>query len=243
MAALYDIHGNAPALAAVLDEVRALEVDGVVVGGDVFPGPMGPRCLELLTGLAAPVYWLRGNGDRDTLEAFRGGPIARVPNAFKETIQWCANDAGSAVEAIDLWPPTVSLDVAEFGEVLFCHAAPGDDNTLFLEHTPETRIANLFEGVHASLVVCGHTHMQFDRTVEALRVVNAGSVGMPFGPPGAYWAILSSTGIELRRTTYDYEAAARTFAATEYPLPMNPALPPTAESMISAFESSIGDHE
>lgn len=241
VAALYDVHGNAPALSAVLAEVVQRDVEAIVVGGDVFPGPLGPRCLQMLGELSMPVHYLRGNGDFDTLEASRGGAIARVPEAFKDTIRWCAADAGAAVRAIDAWPLTVECHIDGLGDVLFCHATPGDDNTIFTERTPEFRVQSHFTGVHADLVVCGHTHMAFDRVVGRLRIVNPGSVGMPFGEPGAYWALFSQEGVEFMRTRYDYAAAYRAFTATDYPMTMDPAAPPTADSMIAAFEAREGE--
>ena len=102
------------------------------------------------------------------------------------------------------------------GDVLFCHATPRNDTEIFTRLTPEERLLPVFQDVEASLVVCGHTHMQFDRRVGRLRVVNAGSVGMPFQAPGAYWLLLGPD-IELRRTPYDLEDAARRIRATAYP--------------------------
>jgi diadenosine tetraphosphatase ApaH/serine/threonine PP2A family protein phosphatase len=74
----------------------------------------------------------------------------------------------------------------------------------------------IFEGVTAPLVVCGHTHMQFDRSIGDVRVVNAGSVGMPFGDPGAYWLLLGPN-VQFRRTAYDLTTAADRIRATDYP--------------------------
>jgi diadenosine tetraphosphatase ApaH/serine/threonine PP2A family protein phosphatase len=66
-------------------------------------------------------------------------------------------------------------------------------------------------------VVCGHTHVQFDRLTADKRLANAGSVGMPYEAlPGAYWALLGP-GLELRRTDYDREAAAEAIRATSFP--------------------------
>ena len=94
----------------------------------------------------------------------------------------------------------------------------------------------------AALVVCGHTHMQFDRTVGTTRIVNAGSVGMPFGAPGAYWLLLGP-GVELRRTTYDLENAATRIRATSYPqaesfAATNVIKPPSEESILEMFHSA-----
>ena len=91
--------------------------------------------------------------------------------------------------------------------MLFCHATPRDEDEIFTKNTPEAVLLPIFDGLGASVVVCGHTHMQFDRRVGSTRVVNAGSVGMPYGEPGAYWLLLGD-GVELRRTKYDLDAAA-----------------------------------
>jgi diadenosine tetraphosphatase ApaH/serine/threonine PP2A family protein phosphatase len=89
----------------------------------------------------------------------------------------------------------------------------------------------LFQSESASVVVCGHTHMQYHRTIGRIRLVNAGSVGAPYGEPGAYWLLLDS-GIRLRHTTYDLAAAAERIRATAYPLARefaNAVLQPSSE--------------
>jgi diadenosine tetraphosphatase ApaH/serine/threonine PP2A family protein phosphatase len=87
---------------------------------------------------------------------------------------------------------------------------------IFTRLTPEAKLRPIFDEVDASLVVCGHTHMQFDRMVGDVRVVNAGSVGMPYGKSGAHWLLLDA-GVEFRHTSYDLEAAAERIRATKYP--------------------------
>jgi diadenosine tetraphosphatase ApaH/serine/threonine PP2A family protein phosphatase len=83
--------------------------------------------------------------------------------------------------------------------------------------TSDGRLRELIDGVEEPLIVCGHTHRQFDRTVGGRRVVNAGSVGLPFeGRTGAFWALLGPT-VELRRSDYDLEAARAWFAANRMP--------------------------
>ena len=125
------------------------------------------------------------------------------------------------------------------GEVLFCHATPRSDTEIFTRLTPEDHLLPVFAHLSTSLVVCGHTHMQFDRTVGDLRVVNAGSVGMPFGEPGAHWLLVGS-GVEFRRTSYDLESAARRVRSTRYPEAAQFAdrsilRPPSEAEMLKAF--------
>jgi predicted phosphodiesterase len=245
VAAIYDIHGNLPALEAVLEDIRRAGVDQVVVGGDVLPGPMPVQTIDCLRGLGLPVRCLRGNGDRDALAWVRGDETASVPEAFRDAMRWVARQLRDADKAwLDSWPPAVTLDLGDLGgdrgEVLFCHATPRNDTEIFTRATPADRLAPVFAGLRARLVVCGHTHMQFDRTVGATRVVNAGSVGMPFGRPGAYWALLGPSAVELRHTAYDLAAAAARIRATRYPqaedfAARNVLLPPSEEEMLAAL--------
>ena len=177
VAALYDIHGNLPALDAVLAELP--EVDAIVIGGDVLPGPLARETLDRIASLEN-VHYVMGNGDREAIEEFP--------------------------EVAD-WPATVSLDVDGLGPVLFCHGSPRSDTEMITTLTGEDRIAPMLEGVSERCVVGGHTHRQFDRTAYRWRFINAGSVGMPYeGATGAFWALLGP-GVELRRTDYDVNAA------------------------------------
>ncbi len=120
-------------------------------------------------------------------------------------------------QAIARWPSTCDLDIPELGHTLFCHATPRNDSEIFTRVTPEERLAVVFGDVNASVIVCGHTHMQFDRMVGQRRIINAGSVGMPFqSPSGAYWLLLGPD-VQLRRTDYDFATAAEAIRATAYP--------------------------
>jgi diadenosine tetraphosphatase ApaH/serine/threonine PP2A family protein phosphatase len=113
--------------------------------------------------------------------------------------------------------PTVELDVEGIGRTLFCHGSPRSDEEAITAVTPEDRLQRLLAGVEARIVVCGHTHVQFDRRVGELRVVNAGSVGMPYeGRAGAYW-LLHGSGVDLRRTGYDLGAAIERLRAGGWP--------------------------
>lgn len=237
LAALYDIHGNLPALEATLAEVAEADVDALVVGGDVVPGAMSRATLDRLAGLVPAVRFLRGNGEADVLAVHRGESVARVPEAVRDGIRRCVEELGAVgLAELSRWPSEVRIRHPRLGEVLFCHATPRDDNEIFTRRTPEERLRPLFESAGADVVVCGHTHMPFDRRIGRVRVVNAGSVGMPFGEPGAYWALLGAD-VELRRTRYDLAAAARRLAATGFPSSGYDLLrPPSEERMHETFE-------
>ena len=241
IAALYDIHGNLFALEATLRAVRDARVDLIVVGGDVLPGPMPRETLACLMALDVPVRFIHGNGDRVVATHLAGGDISEVPERFRKVIHWTALQLGADQrDAIARWPPTHELDISGLGRTLFCHATPRNDTECFTRVTAEERLTPVFSKVNASLVVCGHTHMQFDRTVAGRRVVNAGSVGQPFqSPPGAYWLLLGPD-VQLRRTDYDFARAAATIRATAYPQAEALAVryvlnPPTAEESLQMF--------
>lgn len=217
VAAIYDIHGNLPALEAVLDDVRHASVDEVVVGGDVFPGPMSAEALERLQDLDVPVRFIRGNGDRNVLALAAGEPVDALPEPIRSSLEWNARRlTPEERRALEGWPATVCLGIEDLGDVVFCHGTPRSDTEIFTRLTPTGRLIPIFEHADASLVVCGHTHMQFDRTIGGVRVVNAGSVGMPFGEPGAYWLLLGPE-VRLQRTRYDLDAAAQRVRSTGYP--------------------------
>jgi len=240
VAALYDIHGNLPALEAVLRDVRRERVDEIVVGGDVLPGPMPRETLECLLALDIPVRFIRGNGDRVVLMQMTGAEPTEVPVQFRDGIRWNAEQLSAEHRALlASWPLTVRVDIPELGGVVFCHATPRNDSEIFTRLTSEERLQPVFKDLDVSLVVCGHTHMQFDRRVGSTRVVNAGSVGMPFQAPGAYWLLLGRD-IELRRTSYDLENAARRIRATTYPqaddfAAKNVLTTPSDKDMLEAF--------
>jgi predicted phosphodiesterase len=209
VAALYDVHGNLPALEAVLADVSDAEV--VLVGGDVAAGPWPAETLERLRGLGSRVRFIRGNADRELASpsesAEEGGPP-------QELLEWArARLSADQLRFLGGWPLTETLDVDGVGRVLFCHATPRSDDELLTRISEEARWRVALEGVGADVVVCGHTHVQFDRRVGDVWLVNAGSVGMPYEDrPGAYWLALGPD-VRHRRTEYDTAAAAREIAA------------------------------
>lgn len=237
VAAIYDIHGNLPALEAVLDAIRAEGVDRIVVGGDVVPGPMPRESVSTLLDLPTPVRFIHGNGESDILALHRGERLARVPEAFHHIMRWVLEELSPEhLSAFATWPLTSRLDVPGLGNVLFCHATPRDDNEIFTRLTREDRLRPVFEGTNANVVICGHTHMQFDRRVGDVRVLNAGSVGLPFGSTGAHWVLLESGTVQLRSTPYDLDAAVERIRATTYPSEIDLRRPPPEPQMLEVFE-------
>lgn len=217
VAVLNDIHGNLPAVEAVLENLRHESVDRIVVGGDVFPGPMAHSVLRRLLAFGPPVDFIYGNGDIAVRELLAGELPSRLPESYRPMISWNADQLTGAERAmLASWLMTLVIDVEPLGAVLFCHATPRNEHEIFTELTPEERLIPIFEAANTTVVVCGHTHMQFDRRVGRTRVVNAGSVGMPFGEPGAHWLLLGPD-IELRRTTYDLNLAVIRIRQSGYP--------------------------
>jgi putative phosphoesterase len=193
VAALYDVHGNLPALEAVLAEVASLEVDALVCGGDVAAGPFPRECVELLHARGA--VFVRGNADRD-LSAWLREQLPVDAQAFLEGQE----------------------HVRVLGDALFCHGSPRRDDEILTKVSPPERLRAALEDVEQELVVCGHTHVQFETAAGGPRLVNAGSVGLPYeGRRGAFWAILDGVDVELRRTAYAVEAAAVAIRATANP--------------------------
>ena len=180
VAALYDIHGNLPALEAVLAEVEAAAPDLVVVGGDVVAGPLPGETLDRLVALGDRVRWVMGNADRMVIEAYdRGGRPADPEDAIDRLDAWVARQLTPRAAR-----PAGGLRAAR---------ARGRRSTSVLPRltaqrrarssprsAPSERLAPILEGVAEDVVVCGHTHHQFDRACSASALLNAGSVGMPY---------------------------------------------------------------
>ncbi|HSL65775.1 MAG TPA: metallophosphoesterase family protein [Gaiellaceae bacterium] len=195
VAALYDVHGNLPALEAVLADVERDGVDAVVCGGDVCAGPMPRECLDAL----ADAIFVRGNADRE-LGAW---PAARL-------------DAAQRAFLADL-PVSVTLDVDGLGPTVFCHATPRSDEEIVTGLTPDHAFTAVLAEVEEPVVVAGHVHVRVDRVVGRHRYVNPGSVGMPYqGRRGAFWAVLGPR-VDFRRTEYDVEDAVARIRGTGYP--------------------------
>jgi putative phosphoesterase len=206
VAVLADIHGVLPALDAVLAEPRVRAAERVVLLGDVAAGPQPVEVLDRLAGLGERAVWVRGNADRE-LVALASGADLDAPDPISA---WAATQLSPGhLDALSRLRHPVTLAVDGFGDVLFCHGSPRDDEEVVLVDTRLTRWADVLADLPetVSTVVCGHTHMPFVRLAHRRTVVNPGSVGMPYGVAGAHWALLHDGAVTLRRTRYDVPAA------------------------------------
>lgn len=206
VAVLSDIHGALPALDAVLAEADVQAVERIVLTGDIAAGPMPVETLDRLVALGDRVVWVRGNADRELVELARGG-MTQIPDPIAP---WAAAQLRpDQVRLLDALPHPVTLEIDGFGSVLFCHGTPRDDaEILFVESSAERWLAAFADlPAEVGTVLCGHTHMPFSRLVDRRLVVNAGSVGMPYGGAGARWALLRDGAVTLRRTAFDVAVA------------------------------------
>jgi diadenosine tetraphosphatase ApaH/serine/threonine PP2A family protein phosphatase len=189
VAALYDIHGMPWALEAVLAEVDA---DAIVFGGDYLYGPYPRATVAAIRALDA--YVVRGNCE-DMAE------------------EWERNElAPGDLEWLQALPLSVTVD-----GVLYCHATPEDHMPITTADTPDEAVRETFAG-HTGTIVIGHTHHQFDRHLGDLRIVNAGSVGMPYeGEVAAFWTLVEDGEPRPMRTPIDVERAVREIRASGWP--------------------------
>jgi predicted phosphodiesterase len=206
VAVLSDVHGNAPALAAVLAELEREQPDLVVFGGDFSWGPLPEETFELVRGLDA--RFVRGNADRAVLEN----------RAESERERWMqTHHTREMRDRLAGFEDAVVLEVDGLGAVRFCHGSPRSDEECVTRETPEARVREFSAGVGERVIVTAHVHMQFDRAVAGIRSVNAGSVGLPYEDRrGAFWALLGP-GVELRHTTYDLDKTVKRYRASGLP--------------------------
>jgi diadenosine tetraphosphatase ApaH/serine/threonine PP2A family protein phosphatase len=199
IALIYDVHGNLPALEAVLADAEERRTERYLLGGDyALFGAWPKETVERLRQLDAD--WIRGNGERWTAAP------GDAPEQVQTAIGRCRELLGRAlVEELALLPESERHE-----GTLFCHGSPVSDVRSFLPEPAEDE-AELLAGVGADRLVFGHTHLAFRRTArDGIELVNPGSVGMPFdGDPRAAYGLLHPDGkIEHRRVGYDHRASA-----------------------------------
>jgi predicted phosphodiesterase len=191
-------------------DVEREEVGTIVIGGDAAAGPLPARTLERLMGMGERGRFVRGNADREIVEAYDQGrldvSVVRDPGELGSVFA-AGRITRTQRDFLAAFEERVSIEVVGMGPTLFCHGSPRSDTEIITSMTTPERLRLLLASVAEPIVVCGHTHRQFDRRIDRWRVVNAGSVGMPYeGRAGAYWAMLGPD-VELRRTEYDLDAA------------------------------------
>jgi len=206
VAALADVHGNAPALAAVLAEVERENVDLIVFCGDLTWGPLPNETLALVRALELPARFVRGNADRS------------VGVNDTERARWmAAHHDADATAFVNGFEPFVVVELDGLGPTRFVHGSPRSDEECVTPETPAARVAEFMAGVPEQVIVTAHVHVSYDRRVGDIRLVGPGSVGRPYeGARGARWAILGP-GVELRRTDYDHDAAAEAYSVSGIP--------------------------
>ena len=235
VAAISDIHGNLPALEVVLAELEHEEIDRIVVVGDTISGPWPVEVFDVVAGLGADV--VRGNADREVIER---------SERFGQLAPWCADLLGAErLATAATWPLTCELEIEGLGRVLVCHSTPASDDPIYTSITPEAELRDALGDVEADVLVCGHTHMQYDRRLSSgLRIVNPGSLGLPYeGRPGAYWALLGPD-VDFRRTAYDVSSASDAIRALGAPVDEQLLAylvePPSPIEATTSFESLRG---
>jgi diadenosine tetraphosphatase ApaH/serine/threonine PP2A family protein phosphatase len=196
LALLYDVHGNLPALEAVLEDCPA---ERFLLGGDYAVAGGWPReTVERLDELDGE--WIRGNTERWLVDT------SDVPEPMLPVLERAREALGEElVERLVALPETTTRD-----GVLYCHASPGSDMNSFAPEQEDSD-GELLRGVDSSRVVFGHTHIQFARmTAGGVELVNPGSVGLPFdGDHRAAYALVHDDGrVELRRIEYDWRSSA-----------------------------------
>ena len=197
---VYDVHGNLPALEAVLGDAGTVGVESFVLGGDyTLFGPWPAETVDRLRGLPEAA-WIRGNGERWTAAP------GDAPDAVQEAIAACRDELGEeTVTELAGLPEQLVLDGRRV-----CHGSPVSDVRSFMPD-PHEQDAELLEGVGERTLIFGHTHLPFRReTEDGIELINPGSVGMPFdGDPRAAWAVIHPDGrVEHRRVAYDHDRTA-----------------------------------
>lgn len=213
IAVLADIHGNLPALRAVLADLDRERVDAIVVAGDVVGGPLVRETLELLAARPEPVRWVAGNAEREAVAVYDGAPTS--DDAAGRAALWSARALGGRWRTeLASWPITVALD-----GVCFCHGSPRRDDEILTRLTPEDALTEALAGTPERWVVGGHTHQQIVRELrDGPSYANAGSVGMPYeGRPGAFWMVVEDGVPATRETSYDIDAAVAELRTSNFP--------------------------
>jgi predicted phosphodiesterase len=238
IAVLGDVHGNAVAFAAVLEEIANDPPDVLIVNGDLSWGAEPEATLALADGFADAVF-VRGNAESALLR-ISGDPSSKP----SEVEVWMLEQhAPERIEQIQCWAGAVKVEVDGIGRVFICHGSPRGDQELVTPATPDERVRALLDGTKLDVLVTAHVHLQFERWVLGITSMNAGSVGLQYGgTPAAYWADIGPE-IRLRRTPYDVDEAERRVRSSGIPaadrIVQTIREPPSAEEVIEHAERLV----
>jgi putative phosphoesterase len=201
-----DVHGVSPALRAVLEEEASNPSEVLVVLGDSLAGPLPNETCELLQRHANRMVAILGNADREIMAVHNGTERYTYQGVFQHAADSLNQ---SSLDWLESLPDFESLELSGIGEVLICHATPQNDEDIVVVDSAIERWNQVFDGLadQVKLVLLGHTHMPFQRLVNRRRVINPGSVGLPYGGSGAHWVRISDGVIETRVTHFDIPGA------------------------------------
>lgn len=221
-----DIHGNAAALEAVLEDMERLGVDLKICHGDVvFRGPAPVRALSLLLDAGCDGLVV-GNTDQWLVQGFPSG--VTPPPERLEMLQAYREWALARLDQEDLAhlssftrSHTFSL---EGQSVTVVHASPKSTEDMYPASSSDTQLLPILDGVESDVLVCGHIHTPYVRRLQSRWVINTGSVGQPIdGDPRASYLVLEADegglNIQIRRVSYDVEASAKAAQQDDFPYP------------------------
>jgi putative phosphoesterase len=210
-AVIYDVHGNLPALEAVLAAARGDGIERVVCGGDVaLFGAHPAECVERLRAFDDELIAVRGNCDRYLLQP------PDVPADELDVVSWTRAALGEErVAWLGGLPSVAEIDEHD---ALVVHASPRSDEDVILPDTDASAVGEMLAGTRRRLLLCGHVHIQYRRDVDGTELVNPGSVGLPAdGDRRSAWAVLEDGKVSFRRTAYDVDQVIAELGAIGHP--------------------------
>jgi putative phosphoesterase len=211
LALISDIHGNLPALDAVLEEIAQEDVDEILCLGDVAVGPQPAETLERVRELGCPV--VLGNWDAYFVKGFPPQKT-EIGRQLVEMGEWWAGQLSPEHRA---FIETFVGEIRRAGLVAF-HGSPRSYEDFIYATTPDPELSQMLDGTRAPMMAAGHTHFAMVRHYDGALLVNPGSVGLPFAKqeavmrisPWAEYAIVDSShgrlSVDLRRTDFDVES-------------------------------------
>lgn len=196
IAFISDIHANFPALCKALEWAERNQADRIVCAGDIVGhGPHPTEVVRLLNEQA--IQAVRGNVDRKVLKALESPKKLqkRLKKKSQAPAAWAALALGDTERAWLGSLPTELRFTVEGSDVLVIHGSPlSDTDSIFPSITAPALVAKLGES-RPHVVVCGHSHIPFQRRIAGVRVVNCGSVGLPVdGDPRGAVALCEFSG-------------------------------------------------